>query len=64
MLSAVIDASSTTDLDINNPFGHNATMNYFLETYFPKEEKYGIIRGDIAAIMKEELALITRQLTI
>ena len=63
MLTAVINASSTTDLDVNNPFGHNATMNYFLETYFPKEELYGIIGSDNAAMMYGELSLLARQLS-
>lgn len=63
MFNAIITASSTTDLDINQPFGHNATLNYFLETYFPKEELYGIIKDDIAQQMRGELGMLVEQLT-
>lgn len=59
---ALINAASTADLDINQPFGHNATMNYFIENYFPKEEKYGVIRDDVAGMMKRELVMVARQL--
>lgn len=63
MLKSVIYSSSTADLDIDRPFGHNALMNYFLETYFPKEEKYGVIRDDVAAMMNIELDKILVQLS-
>lgn len=62
MVEAVINASSTHEFNSNEPYGHNQTINYFLEKYFPQEEKLGIVRQDLAAKMKEDVADVRKQL--
>lgn len=63
MVEAILNATSTVDLDTKSPFGHNQTMNDFLKKYFPKEELYGVIRSDLAEMMKEDLYFVKRQLS-
>lgn len=63
MMQALINAANTVDLDTTTPFGHNQVMNDFLQNNFPKEELYGIIKSDLAAMMSEDLRLIYRQLS-
>lgn len=62
MTESIINASSTHEFNSDDPYGHNQTMNYFLETYFPQEEKYGIVRQDLAEKMKEDLNQVRSQL--
>lgn len=62
MTEAIINASSTHEFNAQEPYGHNQTMNYFLETYFPSEERYGIVAQDLAEKMKQDLNEVRRQL--
>lgn len=62
MTEAIINASSTHEFNSEEPYGHNQTMNYFLETYFPSEDKYGIVAQDLAEKMKQDLNEVRRQL--
>lgn len=63
MVEAILNATSTVDLDTNAPFGHNQAMNDFLKEYFPKEELYGVIRSDLAEMMRADLYFVKRQLS-
>ena len=62
MTDAIINASSTHEFNSDEPYGHNQTLNYFLDQYFPQENRLGIVRQDLAAKMKEDIADIRRQL--
>lgn len=62
MTEAIINASSTHEFNSDEPYGHNQTLNYFLDQYFPQEERLGLVRQDLAAKMKEDIADIRRQL--
>lgn len=62
MTEAIINASSTHEFNSEEPYGHNQTMNYFLETYFPNEDRYGIVAQDLAEKMKQDLNEVRRQL--
>lgn len=62
MVEAILNATSTVDLDTHNPYGHNQAMNDFLQKYFPKEELYGVVRSDLAEMMREDLYSVKRQL--
>lgn len=62
MTEAIINASSTHEFNSDEPYGHNQTLNYFLDQYFPQEDRLGIVKQDLAAKMKEDIADIRRQL--
>lgn len=62
MTEAIINASSTHEFNSDEPYGHNQTLNYFLDQYFPQEDRLGIVKQDLAAKMKEDIDDIRRQL--